>query len=515
MDSGTRSRRTLRWVALAVLGVVAAGAAIWYAVPSAGGQGDGAARLGRAERTRRCRAPPDARRRLARAPRHARHLPVRAWHGDARERRRGQEPRRRPADESRLRGGPDGEGGRPPRPDRSPALRGAAHARQRTTGARPGAAREREGRPHALSHAARAGFDFPPAGRHPGVAGAPVRGRGAGRPGQHRQREAAAHVHASDRPDRRARRPAPGGSGQHRARRRRQRHRGDHAAVADRRGVPHSRRCAAARDEAPEGRRSHSRRGLRPRPEGKARQRQAADRGQPDRHRDGHDQAQGRIPQRRRRALRQPVRQRADARRDPTQRDARADGGHPARRRGNVRLRGEGRPDGMRSRRWSSARRKARPPRSTAASRPARWSSSTARTGCAKERRWKSSLAMPPSRRRPRPGGAESAATRRPASVLREGAPRVPRMAPERSRPRLRDESVASVHPPAGGDLVADGRDPAGGHRRVSRAAAVGAAEVRLSDDPGRDAVPRREPRRHHVVDHRAAGTPVRADARA
>ncbi len=114
---------------------------------------------------------------------------------------------------------------------------------------------------------------------------------------------------------------------------RRERHRGDHAALADRRRVPHSRRRAAARDEATEGRRSHSGRRVRPRAEGKARQRPAADRGQPDRHRDRHDQAQGRIRERGRHALRQPVRQRAHARRDPAQRDARAHGGHPARRR--------------------------------------------------------------------------------------------------------------------------------------------------------------------------------------
>ena len=34
--------------------------------------------------------------------------------------------------------------------------------------------------------------------------------------------------------------------------------------------------------------------------------------------------------------------------------------------------------------------------------------------------------------------------------------------------------------------VAADGRDPAGGHRRLSRAAAVGAAAGRLPDDPGR-----------------------------
>ena len=52
-----------------------------------------------------------------------------------------------------------------------------------------------------------------------------------------------------------------------------------------------------------------------------------------------------------------------------------------------------------------------------------------------------------------------------------------------------------------------------GGHRRLPRAAALGAAGGRLPDDPGRHALSGREPGRDDVVDHRAARAPVRADA--
>ena len=51
------------------------------------------------------------------------------------------------------------------------------------------------------------------------------------------------------------------------------------------------------------------------------------------------------------------------------------------------------------------------------------------------------------------------------------------------------------------------------GHRRLSRAAALGAARGRLPDDPGGDVLSRRQPRRDDVVGHRAARAPVRPDA--
>ena len=76
-----------------------------------------------------------------------------------------------------------------------------------------------------------------------------------------------------------------------------------------------------------------------------------------------------------------------------------------------------------------------------------------------------------------------------------------------------RHESVPALHPAAGRDLAADGRHAARGHRRLSRAADLGAAGGRLPDDPGRDALSGREPRRDDLVGHRAARAPVRADA--
>ena len=69
----------------------------------------------------------------------------------------------------------------------------------------------------------------------------------AGGPGRDRQREAAAHLHARDRADRRPRRPAPGRSGQHRARVGHERARRHHAAAADHRHVPDSGGQRAAR----------------------------------------------------------------------------------------------------------------------------------------------------------------------------------------------------------------------------------------------------------------------------
>ena len=57
-------------------------------------------------------------------------------------------------------------------------------------------------------------------------------------------------------------------------------------------------------------------------------------------------------------------------------------------------------------------------------------------------------------------------------------------------------EPFAPLHPAAGGDLAADGRDPAVGHRRLPAAAAVRVAGGRLPDHPGGDALPGRESRR-------------------
>ncbi len=74
-------------------------------------------------------------------------------------------------------------------------------------------------------------------------------------------------------------------------------------------------------------------------------------------------------------------------------------------------------------------------------------------------------------------------------------------------------ESVSHLHPAPGRHHAADGGDPAGGHRRLSRAAAVRAARSRLSDDSGRDAVSRGESRCDDVVGHCAARAAIRTDA--
>ena len=79
-------------------------------------------------------------------------------------------------------------------------------------------------------------------------------------------------------------------------------------------------------------------------------------------------------------------------------------------------------------------------------------------------------------------------------------------------RRRAADEPVAPVHPAAGRDLAADAGDRARRPRRLPLPAAVGAAAGRLPDDPGADAVPRRQPRGDGQHRHRAAGAPVRPD---
>jgi multidrug efflux system membrane fusion protein len=82
-----------------------------------------------------------------------------------------------------------------------------------------------------------------------------------------------------------------------------------------------------------------------------------------------------------------------------------------------------------------------------------------------------------------------------------------------RPGPLIAHEPVATVHPAAGGDLAADGRRAARGHRRVSRAADLGAAGDRLPDDPGGDALPGREPDVMTSSITAPLERPVRADA--
>ncbi len=102
---------------------------------------------------------------------------------------------------------------------------------------------------------------------------------------------------------------------------------------------------------------------------------------------------------------------------------------------------------------------------------------------------------------------------RRPAATA-PAARRRRRLIAAHDRRPVRDEPVAPVHPAAGGDLAADGGDRAGRPRRLPVPAAVGAAAGRLPDDPGADALPRRQPRGDGQHRHRAARAPVRPDGR-
>ena len=74
-------------------------------------------------------------------------------------------------------------------------------------------------------------------------------------------------------------------------------------------------------------------------------------------------------------------------------------------------------------------------------------------------------------------------------------------------------ESVSAIHSAAGRHFAADGRNSAGGHRRLLSAAGFGAAGSRLPDDSGAHVLSRRQPGRDGDHRHGAAGTPVRRDA--
>ncbi len=145
-------------------------------------------------------------------------------------------------------------------------------------------------------------------------------------------------------------------------------------------------------EEAARGGAAHRRR-LRPRAEGEARYRLAADGRQSDRPDHRHGPSESRLRQRRQRAVPQSVRQRAPAARREEGRDGGAVGRDPARHAGRVRLCGQGRPDRRVRGRSRSARRRATTRRSRPASRPASWSWSTAPTSCETAARSRSRLA--------------------------------------------------------------------------------------------------------------------------
>src|SRR2546426_513112 len=93
-------------------------------------------------------------------------------------------------------------------------------------------------------------------------------------------------------------------------------------------------------------------------------------------------------------------------------------------------------------------------------------------TACVRARRWKS---PPPGRKSSRPRPATSRAV---AGVKAKTA----------------DESLAPLHPAAGGDVAPDARRAARRLRCLSPAADLGAAAGRLPDDPGVHLLSGREP---------------------
>src|SRR5438552_3505255 len=118
----------------------------------------------------------------------------------------------------------------------------------------------------------------------------------------------------------------------------------------------------------------------------------------------------------------------------------------------------------------------------------ATWSSSTAWTGCVPAPRWKLLRNDPRSNRLRRARGNAAG---------HQGA----------------NESVAAVHPEAGRDHAADGRDPACRRVRVPPAADLGAAAGRLPDHPDLHLLPRREPRGDGFVGDRAPRAAIRPDS--
>ena len=261
--------------------------------------------------------------------------------------------------------------------------------------------------------------------------------------------------------------------------------------------------------------------------------RQARHHRQPDRHHDRHGEAARRVRQQGRGAVPQPVRQCPAAGRHGEGRHRRAGRRDPARPARHLRLSREGRRHGRRS-------ASSRPARPTARRSPITKGLEVGDAGRDRRRR-------PPARRRQDPparagrarhagppvaaappdGSAPRppAASRQPAARSGDGGGERQRAAasgaaaqPAARRPtsspgRDMNPSRIFIERPVG-DLAADGRDHAGRHDRLPVPAAVGAARGRLSDDPRADALSRRRPGGHDLVDHRAARAPVRPDAR-
>ena len=230
--------------------------------------------------------------------------------------------------------------GRAAGPDRSASLPGAARTSRRAGGQGCGHAEQRARRSPALPGARRAGRGAEAAARHAGVDGPAARSDAEERSGADRQRTTEPHLRAHHVAAHGTDRSAAGRPRQHRP------HRPMRTAS---RSSPQRQPIAVVftipQDSLPDvqkqlsaGRQSGRRR-LRPRARDEARVRDPLGHRQPDRSDDRHDQAQGDVRQRARRALSQSVRQRAAAGRHDQERGHRAGGGDPARPAEDVRLR--------------------------------------------------------------------------------------------------------------------------------------------------------------------------------
>ena len=220
-EAPRQRRRTWLWVIwIAVLVALAAGGLLLVVAAHGSRASNGSAgAVGFAGA--RCQGhgsqPRASRHRGAGAQGHHRRVPQRARHGHAAQSRHRQAARRRPAHEDLFRGRPASQGGTAARRYRPAPVRSAARAGAGTAREGPGAARQCASRPRSLQDAAVAGFDRQAAGRHAGVARAPIPGDAQGRSSRGRPGEAAAHVREGHRAHQRTRRPAPGRSRQRRA----------------------------------------------------------------------------------------------------------------------------------------------------------------------------------------------------------------------------------------------------------------------------------------------------------
>ena len=163
------------------------------------------------------------------------------------------QPCRRPDHQGPVQAGPDGEGGRYPRRNRSAALSGGARPGAVQEGAGRGQPEERAAQPRPLAQPGQEGLRHPAAGRHAAGDGRSADRPDPGRSGGDRQCPDAAQLHGHQVSAVGTSRVPPGRSGQHRARLRSERHRDDRAAATDLRGVHGAGRERAADQQGARG----------------------------------------------------------------------------------------------------------------------------------------------------------------------------------------------------------------------------------------------------------------------